>query len=368
MSKQGAAKFFALGAVFRRVVTSFMKLRVGLIGLGDAWDTRHRPALRTLGDRFEVRAVCAEVAMRAEQAAREFGAVAVDGYRALLSRPDIDAVLMLCPQWYGPLPILAACEKGKAVYCAAALDIRQKQAQEVKRRVEESGVAFMAELPRRHYPATLRLKELIATRLGAVRLVFCHERMVIPERSKLPMKNGRPWPMGMRELMEQVDWVRYVVGHEPTSVMGVRHESLENSQDDDYQMLSLDFSPPGQLGVGPLAHISCGRYIQARWHDAVHFRPPMALQVSCEHGVAFFDSPNKLIWFDVAGQHVEWMESERPVGEQLLTQFHRAVTSLLRRTSDLEDAYRDLAVVLTGQVAAREGKRLPLEFSDEKPG
>jgi predicted dehydrogenase len=45
-----------------------MKLRVGLVGLGDAWEKRQRPALRAMSDRFEVRAVCAEVQMRAEMA------------------------------------------------------------------------------------------------------------------------------------------------------------------------------------------------------------------------------------------------------------------------------------------------------------
>ena len=47
-----------------------MKLRVGLIGLGNNWETRHRPALRSLSDRFEVRAVCDQIALRAEQAAK----------------------------------------------------------------------------------------------------------------------------------------------------------------------------------------------------------------------------------------------------------------------------------------------------------
>ena len=56
--------------------------------------------------------------MRAEQAAREFGATAVDGYRSLVTRPDVDAVLMLCPQWYGPLPIIAARLVGAALLCA----------------------------------------------------------------------------------------------------------------------------------------------------------------------------------------------------------------------------------------------------------
>ena len=98
-----------------------MKLRVGLIGLGEAWETRHRPALRALADRFEVRAVCDQVARRAEQAAQEFGAAAVDGFRALSNREDVDALLMLSDPWYGSLPILAACDAGKAL---TALSLR----------------------------------------------------------------------------------------------------------------------------------------------------------------------------------------------------------------------------------------------------
>ncbi len=105
-----------------------MKLRVGLVGLGKGWEVRHRPALRALGDRFEVRAVCEQVAQRAEQAARDFGATTVDGFRALASRDDIDAILMLAEQWYGWLPILAACEAGKAIYCATPLQLTLDEA------------------------------------------------------------------------------------------------------------------------------------------------------------------------------------------------------------------------------------------------
>ena len=93
-----------------------MKLRVGLVGLGTGWENRHRPALRALSDRFEVRAICDQVSHRAEQAAREFNATAVDGFRSLANREDIDAVLMLSRQWYGTLPILAACDAGKSLH------------------------------------------------------------------------------------------------------------------------------------------------------------------------------------------------------------------------------------------------------------
>ncbi|MEZ6118069.1 MAG: Gfo/Idh/MocA family oxidoreductase [Pirellulaceae bacterium] len=70
------------------------------------------------GDRFQITAICSGVALRAERIAAEFNSVAVDGFRALARREDVDAVMILSPEWYGSLPILAACESSKAIYCA----------------------------------------------------------------------------------------------------------------------------------------------------------------------------------------------------------------------------------------------------------
>lgn len=335
-----------------------MKLRVGIVGLGDAWENRHRPALRALSDRFEVRAVCCEVAHLAEQAARDFQAVSVDGFRALCARDDVDAVLILSPQWFGPLPILAACDSGKSVYCGAALDIDSpEQAKLIRQRVEDAGIAFMAEFPRRLAPATLRLKELIATRLGKPRLLFCHRRSTVePGLSvRRPLKHS---PTMQREMIEQIDWCRYVAGMEPTSVIGISHGGIGGEDGEDYEMMNLDFSPPGQLSQGPTAQISCGRYMPAAWPEAVSFRPPAALQVCCEKGVAFIDLPATLIYFDAAGRHMESLDSERPIGERLLMQFYRAVTSLVRKTSDLEDAYRALTIVLAARESFEQGRRV----------
>lgn len=332
-----------------------MKLRVGLVGLGNDWTSRHRGALRSLADRFEVRAVCAEVARRAEQIASEFDATPVDGYRALTRRSDIDAVLLLSSGWFGSLPILAACDAGKAVYCAAAVECDLEKAQQVKGRVEASGIAFMAEFPRRHAPATLRLKELIATRLGRPRLLFCHSRCP-RELENGHARGADPAAVHLREMIAQVDWCRYVVGRDPSSVTGVRHRVWNNAPDDDYEMMSLEF-PPEEGDGSVLAQISCGRYLPSSWQEAATFRPPAALQISCERGIAFVDLPSTLIWFDEAGRHLEPLESERPVGEQLLNQFHRAVTSLVRRNSDLEDLYRSLKIVLAARESGRTGER-----------
>lgn len=336
-----------------------MKLRVGIVGLGDAWETNHRPALLRLADRFEVRAICAEVAVRAERAAREFNALPVDGFRTLLMRDDIDAVMLLEPDWVGALPMLSACDAGKAIYSTAALHTNPRQSMTIKQRVDASGVSFMAEFPRRHAPATLRLKELIATKLGEPRLLFCHYR------SSEQHRNGKPRRISHRQavicdMMQLVDWCCYMVDKRPASVIGAAHHLRSIKGIPDYQMMSLEFSQPDAPRQGAMAQISCGNYMPESWSEAVNFRRPAGLQVCCERGVAFVDLPNRLTWFDEAGQHLEALDHERPVTEQLLMHFHRSVTSLVRKTSGLEDVYQALNVVMAAQQSCQEGRRILL--------
>lgn len=347
-----------------------MKLRIGVIGLGRAWETRHAPALRALADRFEVRAFCDAVAHRAEEVAERWPARACDSFRTLTQSDDIDAVLLLSSRWYGALPILVACDAGKAIYCSAALDLDTNEAAEVRRRVQEAGVAFMAEFPCRLAPATLRLKELMATQLGPPRLLFCNRRQTAHGAS------NHPYSADMRQLIEMVDWCRDVVGTEASSVVGAAHtsaggaecgnskpaktESQNARQPNDYLVMTLDFSPPGEIGVGPVAQIACGSYVSPQWHEAASFRRPAELQVVCQRGIAFLDLPHTLVWFDDAGQHSELLDHDRPVGEQLLLHFHRQVSSLVLKTSSLEDAYRALTIVNRAQESYALGRRLEL--------
>lgn len=339
-----------------------MKLRIGVIGLGQAWESRHAPALRALADRFEVRAFCDPVAHRASEIAQRWPARTCDGFRSLAFSGDIDALLLLSSRWYGALPVFAACDAGKAIYCSAALDLDTHEADEVRRRVREAGVAFMAEFPCRLAPATLRLKELMATRLGPPRLLFCNRRFTARG------DNQRTYTSDMRQLIEMVDWCRDVVGSEATSVVGAAHTSAtlgcadqHSLPPNDYLVMTLDFSPAGEVGTGPVAQIACGSYVAQKWHEAAAFRRPADLQVVCQKGIAFLDLPHTLVWFDEAGQHSELLDHDRPVGEQLLLHFHRQVSSLVLKTSSLEDAYRALAIVNQAQDSYARGCRVTLD-------
>lgn len=343
-----------------------MKLRIGLVEVGGAWETRHRPALKMLADRFDVRAVCCTVGKKAEPIAAEFQADIADGFRAMVARADIDAVMILERSWHGWLPVLAACDAGKAVYWAGDPQFDPIADAEVHRRVDESGIAFMAELPRRFAPATLRLKELIATKLGPPRLVFCHRRLTIVPSKPGGICDSDPAAECRRELVELIDWCRYVVAREPSSVTATDHrvpapdEACSDSPPrPDYHFLSLQF-PAADWGPEVLCHVSCGQYIPAAWHEAIGFRPPSAMQICCEHGLAFVDLPCNLVWFDEAGRHLESLETEMAVGEQLLTQFHRVVTSLVRRRNDLDDAFRAAGILAAAQRSVDQGRRVEL--------
>ncbi|MCL2371807.1 MAG: Gfo/Idh/MocA family oxidoreductase [Defluviitaleaceae bacterium] len=76
------------------------KVKLGVIGLGLAWERLHAPALARLGDKFEIVAVCDLNETKATEVAVFLGlhhSAACSDYRRLLARPDIEAAVCLVP-------------------------------------------------------------------------------------------------------------------------------------------------------------------------------------------------------------------------------------------------------------------------------
>ena len=157
--------------------------------------------------------------------------------------------------------------------------------------------------------------------------------------------------------MELVDWCRYLVADDPVSVFSAIHDQSNEDTNLFYQMVNLEFPVCEATGAKPMAQLSIGHYIPERWSDALSFRSPPAIQVCCEKGMAFVDLPSNLVWFDDAGQHNESLEAERAVGEQMLDRFYRAVTSLIRRTTDPDDAYKAMQIAVKAHLSSKSGKR-----------
>lgn len=361
---------------FFYLVKKMKRLRVGIIGLGEQWERHYAPALRATQDRFEIRAVCDQIGERAARVAQEFGVSTSSSFRLLAQREDIDAILILAPQWYAELAILAAYENMKPVYFGQ-LPHDQSRTRRLLESAAKAGIPCMAELKRRHAPATIRLKELIATRLGPPRLLFCrydqfHQAETGREYNDTNKKQS--------EMVEMVDWCRYIVGRDPTTVTGFFHYNEYTSEtvsrltqkDDvigasDYGVITLDFSVhlQGIKKIGPSAQIELGVYISNDWNEAMTYRAPTVLKAVCRDGIAMIDPPYNLVWFDSAGRHQESLEADRPVDEQLLIQFHHLTTGTCRGSCDLTDAFQALRIVDLAKISHETGRRIRLTETPE---
>ena len=150
-----------------------VRLRVGVIGLGRLWEARHKPALVRMADRFRVTAVYDQVARRAELEAQVIGCSTAYGLTELVERDDVDAVYLLSPQWFGLHALELAVGSGKPIYCAPPLETDGQHLDRIDALLLSSPTVVFPEFARRFYPATLRLRELLATTLGPPRFVVC---------------------------------------------------------------------------------------------------------------------------------------------------------------------------------------------------
>ena len=301
-----------------------VRLGVGVVGLGRLWETRHKPSLLRLQDRFRVTAVYDQVHRRAEIEADHLGCVACEGLAALVERPDVDVIYLLSPQWFGLHPARLACAAGKGVYCALPLAAELGELERLARRVEETGICFMPEFARRCYPATLRLKELLATSLGPPRLVLGHSRLFGFDRYAVPGPTTQiaPAPLLIDPGSYLLDWCSFLMHSPPTSVSGWRCEVLPEEGvpgEPDFESFVAVF--PG----GATAQIAYGRYHRGRWGDASRFLPASGFQVLAQRGAAWLEMPERIQWSDSSGTHEERLPLEPTVGDVLNDQFHRLV-------------------------------------------
>ena len=339
-------------------VSKQVRLRVGVVGLGRLWEARHKPALARMKDRFSVVAVYDQVARRAEIEAQQIGCRAVDGLIELVDRPDVDAVYLLTPQWFGLRPIEMACSSGKPIYCALPLIGDRDELGRIDSLIRSSGVRFMPEFARRFYPTTLRLRELLAGRLGPPRMVVGQSRLFGFDRYGQPGPSTQIAPASL--LVDPgsylLDWCRFVFQAEPTAVQGWSGSILpeaEGREEDDYLTYLLEFEG------GAAAQLSTGRYHRGPWGEASRFLPQPGIQVFAERGVAWLEMPDRIQWTDSEGVHEERLPLEPTIGELLNDHFHRLVRGAQTMAPTWDDAMAVAGLIRTVRLSADEGRRIP---------
>jgi predicted dehydrogenase len=335
-----------------------VRLRVGVIGLGRLWEARHKPALVRLKDQFQVTAVYDQVARRAALEANQLECAAVEGLTSLVERQDVDVVYLLGPQWFGAHPIRLACQHRKPIYCAVPLADEPGGLEGLAAEIRKTGTPFMPELARRFYPATLRLKELLATTLGRPRLILGYGRLFGYDRYGQPGPTTQlaPAPLKLDPGSYLLDWCRFVFQAEPAAVQGAGTCVLPGSEpgdDHDFESFTVEFHG------GELAQIAFGRYHRSPWGDASRFLPQPGFQVFAEQGAAWVEMPDRIQWSDSQGLHDERLPLEPTVGEVLNDQFHRMVRGDQSLAPTLTDALAVASLVNDLRRSQREGRKIP---------
>ncbi len=303
--------------------TKQVRLRVGVIGLGRLWEARHRPALARMADRFRVTAVYDQVARRADLEANVLGCDSAEGLSHLIGRDDVDVIYLLGPQWFGLHALELAAQSGKPIYCALPLAREPEVVERLDSHFRSSPTTFFPEFARRFYPATLRLRELLATSLGPPRLVIGQVRLSGFDRYGQPGPSSQiaPAPLLIDPGTYLLDWCRFVFQAEPISVQGTGGVMVAGASPRDHDVESLTVAFPD----GALAQLTIARYHRGVWGEAAQHLPAPGLQVFAERGAAWLELPDRVVWTDSTGTHDERLAVEPSTGELLNAHFHRAV-------------------------------------------
>jgi hypothetical protein len=210
----------------------------------------------------------------------------------------------------------------------------------------------MPELARRFYPATLRLRELLATKLGRPRLILGQDRLFGFDRYGQPGPTTQmaPAPLLIDPGSYLLDWCRFLFQGEPRAVRGAGGVVLpEAGGAEDFESLALEFPEGGR------AQIAIVRYHRHPWGDALRFLPPPGFQVYAERGAAWLELPDRIQWADADGPREERLPLEPTVGEVLNDQFHRMVRGAQSLAPTLDDALAVSRLVDELQADRRRG-------------
>jgi predicted dehydrogenase len=305
-------------------------LQVGLIGLGADWEVRTRPAIEKLRQRLEVRSVYAPVLPQAEQAAAELGCSVAPGLLSLVERDDLRALLVFDGAWYGGIPAQFACHAGKAIFLAGSLLEHLAVADPLRQHTAESGVTVMPDFGHRYTPATSRLRELIATRLGKPKNI--RVTAYIPVHSDVDFKATRATTRNA--MATAIDWC--------TCVVGSGSASARNDTEPQGLYAQLDFRRTGAEGPSCVASITVADVACRTGEVPATGSSPVRLhvEIDCAVGRACVDGPVNLNWEAGGEQRVESLAADRPDMEVMLDHFSRRAVGGLVPVPTLDDVCR----------------------------
>jgi predicted dehydrogenase len=320
-------------------------INLGIVGLGPVWESRYRPVLEKLQHRVRIRAVFDPVASRCDEVAAHLRAAPYQGVLALLTQADVRGVLLLDSSWYGNALIQFLRHARKPVYIAGSLGEDWAELSRLRSLVESEGLLMMPEFSRRFTPATCRLHELIATRLGRPEHIAIDATHPAPDSpDAIPgQKAGTDFLIGL------LDWCRYVV-RATTIRLEARPLDPASSPERPQHHVALEFADGREHGS-----VHSTVELRVRHHEAhadkVASNPPHpSFTIRCEKGEAVIEGPAQIRWKLTGGETAtESLTADRSEVEVMIDHFCRRLVGGLIPVADVADVCRCLRLVQATQ-------------------
>ena len=196
-----------------------MKPRIAVLGCG-YWGSNHIRTLKSLGALY---AVSDANRARAEGFASEQECIAIDPDE-IVTRPDVDAIVMALPPQFHAEYSIRAVENGKDVLVEKPIALTVSDAERAVAAAEAERRVFMVGHVLRFHPAFEKLKELIdSDELGEVRYIHSHRLGL----GKFHTENDALWDLAPHDL----SMILAITGTEPLEIRGEGAALLDHLSD-----------------------------------------------------------------------------------------------------------------------------------------
>ena len=204
--------------------SSKRRLRVGFVGCGEVTQIMHWPSLYQLSEQFEVTALCDVSPLILEELGKLWNVQTfTTNYREVVTRSDVDVVLIANPNAFHAEVTLAAIAAGKHVLIEKPMCVTRREAEEIIAAQKRSDVLVQVGYMRRYAPAFLEgcaaVKAMKEIKFARVRDFLGFNNLIVGPTSRVIRDEQLPESVKNDAKLRDEALMDEALGGEPSPVL-----------------------------------------------------------------------------------------------------------------------------------------------------
>jgi predicted dehydrogenase len=224
------------------ISSSFEPLRIGLIGAGAIMRLSHGSTI-ALSPELRLTAVFDPDQTRADSLCKDFGGKPYTNLEAMLSAPDVDAVIVATPNRFHEEGVVAAAQHGKHVFCEKPLAVDIQAARRMVDACNRAKVVLQVGFNQRFWAQAQIAKDLISSGfigdVHQVRSNYSEKHTAYPAVTRYRYDLAQSGGATIIDLtIHRIDLVRYLIGDFSAVVAELSHSVLPEKVDDNVWLMA----------------------------------------------------------------------------------------------------------------------------------